>query len=73
MAVDIENTWVEKLGYVEFTINSSVNILNSKAPFELVYGTNVQTVVDQLNGVHYVENIQQLATHIKRLITEAKE
>ena len=27
-----------------------------KAPFELVYGTNVQTVVDQLDGVHYVEN-----------------
>ena len=56
MAVDVDNTWVEKLGYVEFAINSLVNVSTSKAPFELVYGTNVQTVVDQLDGVHHVEN-----------------
>ena len=46
MAVDEDNTWVEKLGYVEFAINSSVNASTSKAPFDLVYGTNVRIVVD---------------------------
>ena len=53
MAVDIDNTWLEKLSYVEFAINSSVNAATSKAPFELVYGTNVCTVVQQLDGVHH--------------------
>ena len=57
MAVNIDNAWVEKLGYVEFAINSLVNALTSKALFELVYGTNVQTVVDQLNDVHCVEKV----------------
>ena len=33
MAVDVDNTWVKKLGYVEFAINSSVNASTSKAPF----------------------------------------
>ena len=56
MAVDIDNTWVENLGYVEFAINSMVNTSNSKAPFELMCGTNVRTVFDQLDGVHHVEN-----------------
>ena len=41
MIVDINNTWVEKLGYVEFAINSLVNASTSKAPFELVYRTKV--------------------------------
>ena len=41
MAVDIDNTWVENLGYVECAINSLVNVSTSKAPFELVNGTNV--------------------------------
>ena len=41
MAIDIDNTWVEKLGYFEFAINSLVNASTSKAPFELMYGTNV--------------------------------
>ena len=41
IAADIDNTWVEKFGYVEFTINSLVNASTSKASFELVYGTNV--------------------------------
>ena len=40
IAVNVDNTWVEKLGYVEFTINSSVNASTSKVPFELVNGTN---------------------------------
>ena len=34
MAVDVDNIWVEKLGYVEFAINSLVNTLTSKTPFE---------------------------------------
>ena len=31
-AVDIDNTWVEKLGYIEFAINSSINASTSKVP-----------------------------------------
>ena len=56
MAIDIDNIWVEKLGYVGFAINSSVNASTSKAPFELVYGAHVRTVVDRLDGIHHVEN-----------------
>ena len=56
IAVDIDSTGGGNLGYVEFTINSLINASTSKAPFELVDGTSVQTVVDQLDGVHCVEN-----------------
>ena len=56
MAVDVDNTWVENLGCVEFAIYSLVNASTFKAPFELVYGTNVRMVVDQLDGLHHVEN-----------------
>ena len=56
IAVDVNNTWVEKLGYVEFAFNSLISASTSKAPFELVYGINVQTVVDQLDGGHCVKN-----------------
>ena len=45
----------------------------SKAPFELVYKTNVQVVVEQLDGVHCVENAWELATHIERLVEEARK
>ena len=56
MAVDIDNTWVDKLGYIEFAINSLVNASTSKESFELVYRINVCTIVDQLNGVHCAKN-----------------
>ena len=56
ITVDVDNIWFENLGYVEFTINSLVNASMSKALFELVYGTNVQTVVDQLDVIHRVED-----------------
>ena len=55
MAVDIDNKWVDKLGFVKFAINSCMNATNSKAPFEMVYGSTVQTLVDQLDGLHYVD------------------
>ena len=55
MAVYVDNTWVENLFYVEFAINSLVNVLTSKA-FELVYGTNIWTMVDQSDVIHHVEN-----------------
>ena len=55
MAVDIDNKWVDKLGFVKFSINSSMNVCNSKAPFEIVYGSNVQTLLDQLNGLYCVD------------------
>ena len=56
MAVYVDITWVEKLGYVVFSIKLSLNVSTSKAPFELVYGTNIWTMVDQLDGVHHIEN-----------------
>ena len=55
MAVDIDNKWVDKLGFVKFAINSSMNASSSKAPFEMVYGSNVWTLIDQLNGLHHVD------------------
>ena len=38
MAVDINNKWVDKLGFVEFGIKSSMNASTPKAPFRMVYG-----------------------------------
>ena len=38
MAIDIDAEWVEKLSFVEVSINSSVNASTGKTPFELVYG-----------------------------------
>ena len=55
MAVDINNKWVNKLGFVEFAINSSINASTSKAPSNIIYGSNVQTLVDQLDGLHWVD------------------
>ena len=49
MATDVDAKWVDRLGFVEFAINSSINSSTRKAPFELVYGTNVQQVVDHLD------------------------
>ena len=56
MAVDVDNIRVEKLGYVEYAINSSVNASTSNATFELVYRTNIRIMVDQLDSVHYIKN-----------------
>ena len=59
MATDVDAKWVDRLGFVEFAINSSVNTRRlasstGKAPFELVYGHNVHEVVDHLDGMHTV-------------------
>ena len=42
MAIDIDAKWVDRLGFVKCTINSSINSSTGKAPFELAYGTNVR-------------------------------
>ena len=54
MATDIDAKWVDRLGFVEFAIDSSINSFTGKAPFELAYGTNVQQVVDLLDGMYSV-------------------
>ena len=46
MAVEVNYKWVEQLSYVEFAINSSINALKNKTPFELVYGHSVCTVAN---------------------------
>ena len=72
MATDIDAKWVDRLGFVEFAINSSINSSTGKAPFELAYGTNVQQVVDHLDGMHSVAMAQDLVTSITKLIGEAR-
>ena len=72
MAVEVNHKWVDQLRYVEFAINSSINASINKTPFELVYGHNVRTIADQLDGLHCVEEAQQLATTLGRLVNEAK-
>ena len=72
MATDIDAKWVDRLGFVEFAINSSINSSTGKAPFELAYGTNVQQVVDHLDGMHSVATVQDLVTSITKLIGEAR-
>ena len=72
MATDIDAKWVDRLGFVEFAINSSINSSTGKAPFELAYGTNVRQVVDHLDGMHSVAIVQDLVTSITKLIGEAR-
>ena len=55
MAVDMDNKWADKLGSVEFSINSSMNVHTFKAILKMVYGFNVQILVDQLDGLHHVD------------------
>ena len=72
MVTDIDAKWVDRLGFVEFTINSSMNSSTGKAPFELAYGTNVRQVVDHLDEMHSVAMAQDLVTSITKLIGEAR-
>ena len=62
MAMDVDAKWVDRLGFVEFAINSLVNISTGKAPFELMYGHNVREVVDHLDGIHTVAAAKDLVT-----------
>ena len=55
MAVDIDNKWVDKLGFIEFAISSSMNASTSQALFKIVYGSNVLTLVDQLDGLYRMD------------------
>ena len=71
MATDIDAKWVDRLGFVEFAINSSINSSTGKAPFELAYGTNVQQLVDHLDGMHSMAMAKDLVTSIIELIGEA--
>ena len=72
MATDIDAKWVDRLGFVEFAINSSINSSTGKAPFELSYETNVWQVVDYLDGMHSVAMAEDLVTSITELIGEAR-
>ena len=60
MVTDLDAKWVDRLGFVEFAINSSIKSLTGKAPFELAYGTNLRQVVDHLDGIHSVAMVQDL-------------
>ena len=57
---------------MEFAINTSINSSTRKAPFELAYETNVQQVVDHLDGMHSVAMAQDLVTSITELIGEPR-
>ena len=72
MVTNIDAKWVDRLGFMEFAINSSINSSTGKAPFELAYGTNVQQVVDHLDGMHSMAIAQDLVTSITKLIGEAR-
>ena len=72
MATNIDAKCIDRLGFVEFSINSSINSSTGKAPFELAYGTSVQQVVDYLDGIHSVAMVQDLVTSITKLIGEAR-
>ena len=72
METDIYAKCVDRLGFVEFAINSSINSSTGKASFELAYGTNVRQVVDHLDGMHSMATMQDLVTSITKLIGEAQ-
>ena len=72
MATDVDAKRVDRLGFVEFAINSSINSSTGKAPFELAYGTNVRQVVDHLDRMHSLATAKDLVTYITELIGEAR-
>ena len=72
METDVDAKWVDRLGFVEISINSSINSSTGKAPFEVAYGTNVQQVVDHLDGMHSVATAQDLVTSITKLTGAAR-
>ena len=55
MAIDCDDKWVDKVPFIEFAINLSVDMSTSKMPLGLCCGENVWTVADQLDGMHRVE------------------
>lgn len=69
----MDSSWVDKVPYVEFAINSSVSDATGKSPFELCYGETVCTVIDHLDGMHKCELAQDLVTRTKSLVAEAKK
>lgn len=73
MAVDADAKWTQKVSFVEFAINSSVNASTGKAPFELLYGQPVRQVADHLDGLHPNEAAQQLTTSWTKLVEDAKQ
>ena len=73
MATDVDAKWVDRLDFVEFAINSSINNSIGKAPFELAYGTNIRQVVNYLDGMNSVAMAQDLVTSITKLIGEARK
>ena len=72
MAVKINQQWVDQLSFIEFVLNSQINASRNQTAFKLVYGYNVPTVVDCLDGLHHIEEAQQLAITISRLVNKAK-
>ena len=72
MAVEVNHKWVEQLSYVESAINSLTNTSTNKNQFGLVYSCNIHTVTDYLNGLHHLEEAQQLLTIITRLVNKTK-
>ena len=72
MATNVDAKWVDRLGFVEFAINSSINNSTGKAPFELAYGTNVRQMVDHLDGMHSMATAKDLVISITKLIGEAR-
>ena len=40
------SNWLQALPYIEFAMNSTVSASTGKAPFELVYGSNVVLPMD---------------------------
>ena len=46
---------VDKLPYVEFSINLSIADSRGKMPFEFYYRSEFRTVTDHLNSVNCVE------------------
>ena len=72
IVTDADAKWVDRLGFVEFAINSSINSSTGKAPFEVAYWTNVRQVVGHLDGMHSVTMAQDLVTSFTKLIREAR-
>ena len=68
--------WPDALAYVEFAINSTINVSTDNAPFEMAYGTNVALPIDHALHMRVPEldaAAPDFLSHIRHTILEVKE
>ena len=73
---DKHTSWLDALPYVEFAINSTINQSTGRAPFEMLYGTNIASPFDhatQTSHANISTDANAIAKHIQSIIISAQK